>query len=167
MGRLAETAGSGRSKAALAGTALLVATGYLATFASGLTASPPVQASSALVSYLEGHHLSSGIGDYWSSSVVTVESSDAVVIRPVTTEPGTRYLGRYMRQTTSSWYATGFEFFVYNTALAWNSVDAQTAAASFGPPLQVASVGTYRVLTWGHDLSVPGDGQFVRYAPDR
>jgi len=167
MGRLAETAGSGRSKAALAGTALLVATGYLATFASGLTASPPVQASSALVSYLEGHHLSSGIGDYWSSSVVTVESSDAVVIRPVTTEPGTRYLGRYMRQTTSSWYATGFEFFVYNTALAWNSVDAQTAAASFGPPLQVASVGTYRILTWGHNLSVPDDGRFVKYVPTR
>ena len=131
----------------------------------GKGASPPVPAAAALVSYLEQHHLTSGIGDYWSSSIVTVESSDAVVIRPVTTELGTHYLRRYMRQTTSAWYGTGFEFFVYNTALPWNSVDVKTASASFGPPLHLASVGTFRVLTWGHNLSVPGNGRYVRYGP--
>jgi hypothetical protein len=65
---------------------------------------------------------------------------------------------------TSSWYGGGFQFFVYNTALPWQSVDGQSAAASFGPPLHVTSVGTYRVLTWGHDLSVPVNGDDVSYA---
>jgi hypothetical protein len=65
---------------------------------------------------------------------------------------------------TSSWYGGGFQFFVYNTALPWQSVDGQSAASSFGPPLHVTSVGTYRVLTWGHDLSVPVNGDDVSYA---
>jgi len=164
IGRVVERAETARRTVALTVFASLVAAAYVATFAGGLGTPAPVPASTALVSYLETHDLTSGIGDYWSSSIVTVESSDAVVIRPVTTEPGTRYLGRYVRQTSSAWYRNGFEFFVYNTALPWNAVDAQTAALSFGPPRQVASVGTYRVLSWGHRISVPGDGSYVRFA---
>ncbi len=163
VGRLAERAGAGRAKAALVLAASLVAVGYLATFATDLGTVPPAQSSASLVRYLSAHHLTSGIGDYWSSSIVTVESSDAIQVRPVTTEPGTQYLGRYMRQTTSDWYGGAFEFFVYNTALPWNSVDAKTATASFGAPLHTASVGSYRVLTWGHALLLPGDGQYVKY----
>ncbi|MGA3217169.1 MAG: hypothetical protein ABSD97_15935 [Acidimicrobiales bacterium] len=165
LGRIGARMRTGQAKAALAAAASLVAVGYFASFASSLATPPPVQTSTALVGYLEAHDLTYGIGDYWSSSIVTVESSDAVVIRPVTTEPGTRYLGRYVRQTTSSWYGGGFEFFVYNTAFPWNSVDAQTAIASFGPPLREAAVGTYRVLSWKHDISVPGDGGYVKYSP--
>jgi hypothetical protein len=163
VGRVAEHAGTRRAKAALVAAASVVAAGYVFSFAADLTTPPPTQASSALVTYLSEHHLTSGIGDYWSSSIVTVESSDAIKVRPVTTEPGTQYLGRYMRQTTASWYQAGFEFFVYNTALPWNSVDARTAAASFGPPQHVASIGTFRVLTWGHELSLSGTGQYVKY----
>jgi hypothetical protein len=165
VGRVGERLRTSRSKAVLVAAAGLVAAGYFATFAGSLTTPPPVPPSTALVGYLEQRGLTRGIGDYWSSSIATVESSDAVIIRPVTTEPGTGYLGRYMRQTTSSWYRVSFEFFVYNTALPWNSVDVQTAAASFGPPIHVASVGTYRVVSWGHDVSVPGDGHYVKYVP--
>jgi hypothetical protein len=165
VGRVSEHTRTSRSKALLVTVASLVAVGYFATFAGSLTTPQPVQPSTALVVYLEQHGLTRGIGDYWSSSIATVESSDAVTIRPVTTEPGTGYLGRYMRQTTSSWYRVSFEFFVYNTALPWNSVDMQTAAASFGPPIHVALVGTYRVLSWGHEISVPGNGHYVSYVP--
>jgi len=164
VGGVAERMGTARMRAALVAAASLVATGYVASFAGSLTTPLPVQASTALVSYLETNHLTLGIGDYWTSSIATVESSDAVRVRPVTTDPGTGYLRRYNRQMTSAWYGGGFQFFVYNTALPWQSVDARSAAASFGPPLHVTSVSTYRVLTWGHDLSVPVNGEYVRYA---
>ena len=164
VGRVAERVGTRRMRAALLAAASLVLVGYVASFASSLTSPPPVQASTALVGYLEAHHLTLGIGDYWSSSIATVESSEAVQVRPVTTDPVNGYLRRYNRQMTSAWYGEGFQFFVYNTALPWQSVDAQSATASFGPPLHVIPVSTYRVLTWGHDLSVPVNGGYVRYA---
>jgi hypothetical protein len=165
VGRVAERTKAVRIKAGLVAAASLVLLGYVAGFSGTLGAAPPAQASTALVSYLELHHLSQGIGDYWTSSIATVESSDAVRVRPVTTVPGKGYLRRYNRQMTTTWYGGGFQFFVYNTALPWQSVDESSAVASFGPPRLVTSVGSYRVLTWGHDLSVPADGDAVRYEP--
>ena len=138
--------------------ALLVLAGYATTFASTLDRRPPVQPAVALTRYLQGRHLTRGIGDYWSTSIVTVESSGGVVARPVIAVPGGR-LARYLRQTSASWYGHGFQFLVYNTAAPWGSVGAKTAIVSFGQPSHVASVGTYRVLTWPHDLSVPGSGR--------
>jgi hypothetical protein len=167
VGRVTERVETPRMRAGLLAAVSLVGVGYVASFATSLTTQPPVQASTALVSYLEVHHLDLGIGDYWSSSIATVESSEAVQVRPVTTDPANGYLRRYNRQVTSAWYGGGFQFFVYNTALPWQSVDAQSAAASFGPPVHVASVGTYRVLTWGHDISVPVNGGYVRYEAAR
>jgi len=92
---------------------------------------------------------------------VTVVSSDAVVVRPVTTLLGGQQIGRYLRQSSSSWYGGGFEFLVYNSVAPWDDVEAQSALASFGPPRHVAVVGNYRVLTWAHDLTIRTDGSFA------
>jgi len=111
-----------------------------------------------LAAYLEQHHLTKGIGDYWSASIVTVESSDSVVVRPVVTNSSSYHVVRYTRLSSSAWYGGGFEFLVYNATAPWGGVDAQSALASFGPPQHVAAVGPYHVLTWAHDLSVRRDG---------
>ena len=140
---------------------MLVAAGCAVNFADTLTFKTPVQPASQLASYLEQHHLTRGIGDYWSASIVTVASSDAVVVRPVTTLLGGLHIGRYLRQSSSSWYGGGFEFLVYNAVTPWDDVEAQSALASFGPPREVAVVGRYRVLTWAHDLSIEPDGNFA------
>jgi hypothetical protein len=53
-----------------------------------------------LVSYLEQHHLTYGIGGYWQSSVITVESGGAVTIRAVTPA----CLQPYQWESKNEWY---------------------------------------------------------------
>ncbi len=161
VGKIAELTRERWSKALLTGVAALVVAGCASTFVTSITMAPPVQPVSQLASYLEAHHLTKGIGDYWSASIVTVVSSDAVVVRPVSTLIGGQQIGRYLRQSSSSWYGGGFEFLVYNSAAPWDDVEAQSALASFGPPRHVAVVGKYRVLTWAHDLTIRTDGSFA------
>jgi hypothetical protein len=84
------------------------------------------------------------------------------VIRPVIALPGGTHLARYMRQTSSEWYDGRFEFLVYNASAPWGSVGAQSAEASFGPPQHIAKVGTYRVLTWAHQLTIEPNGTYAR-----
>ena len=161
VGRLVELAGEARLRLAVAAVALVVAAGCAVNFADTLSLATPVQPASQLASYLEQHHLTRGIGDYWSASIVTVESSDAVVVRPVTTLAGGLHIGRYLRQSSSTWYGGGFQFLVYNAVTPWDDVEAQSAVASFGAPRHVAVVGRYRVLTWAHELTIPPDGTFA------
>ena len=160
-GRIAERAKDGWPRVALAGVAGLAVLGYATTFVNTLTTPSPTQPAVSLAAYLKQHHLTKGIGDYWSASIVTVESSDGVVVRPVVTLAGSQHLVRYTRLSSSSWYGGGFEFLVYNATAPWAGVDAQSAQASFGPPQRVAAVGPYHVLTWAHDLTLRGDGTYV------
>ena len=161
VGKIGERASNGWPKAALAGAAALVLAGCASTFVSSVTTTAPVQPVSQLARYLEQHHLTRGIGDYWSASIVTVVSSDAVVVRPVTTLAGGEQIGRYLRQSSSTWYGGGFQFLVYNAVVPWDDVEAQSALASFGAPKHVAVVGRWHVLTWAHDLTIRTDGTFA------
>jgi hypothetical protein len=160
-GQIAERATDGWPRIVLAGVAGLVVLGYATTFVNTLTTPSPAQPAVSLAAYLEQHHLTRGIGDYWSASIVTVESSDSVVVRPVVTRAGGQHVVRYRRLSSSAWYGGGFEFLVYNATVPWGGVDAQSALASFGPPQHVAAVGPYHVLTWAHDLSLRGDGTYA------
>ncbi|MGH9297218.1 MAG: hypothetical protein ACRDZP_04500 [Acidimicrobiales bacterium] len=136
--------------AAAAGIAVVMA--YAGSFA--LIASKPVPFENAtpLASFLRSHQLTRGVGDYWSSSIVTVESSNAVVVRPVIVKAAG--LERYMKQTSSTWYRASFQFLVYNSASPWGGVGSGSATATFGKPVQVIRIGTYRVLLWGHPIYV-------------
>jgi hypothetical protein len=160
-GQIAGRATNGWPRIVLAGVAGLVVLGYATTFVNTLTTPSPAQPAVGLAAYLEQHHLTRGIGDYWSASIVTVESSDSVVVRPVVTRAGGQHVVRYRRLSSSAWYGGGFEFLVYNATTPWGGVDAQSALASFGPPQHVAAVGPYHVLTWAHDLSLRGDGTYA------
>jgi hypothetical protein len=161
VGKIAERAEEIWQRALLTGVALLVVAGCATSFVSSITATAPVQPVSQLASYLEQHHLTKGIGDYWSASIVTVVSSDAVVVRPVSTLAGGQQIGRYLRQSSSSWYGGGFQFLVYNAVVPWDDVDGQSAVESFGLPRHTAVVGRWRVLTWAHDLTIRTDGTFA------
>jgi len=161
LGKAAERTREGWPRVAVAGVTGLVALGYATTFANSLTITPPVQPAVSLAAYLEQHHLTKGIGDFWSASIVTVESSDAVLVRPVVTIGGDQHVVRYTRLSSSSWYGGGFQFLVYNASAPWGGVDAQSALTSFGPPQDVAAVGPYYVLTWAHELSVRPDGTYA------
>jgi hypothetical protein len=77
-GQIAGRATNGWPRIVLAGVAGLVVLGYATTFVNTLTTPSPAQPAVGLAAYLEQHHLTRGIGDYWSASIVTVESSDSL-----------------------------------------------------------------------------------------
>ena len=96
-----------------------------------------------------------GVGDYWSSSLVTVEADDHVTVRPVTTLSGK--IVQFDRQLNTDWYrCQSFGFLVYDTARPWHGVNATSAIATFGEPSRVFSVGTYRVMTWQSGIHITG-----------
>jgi hypothetical protein len=113
------------------------------------------QEARSLSSFLLSKNLHSGVGDYWSSSIVTVDSDDVVAVRPVDLLPASGTLTRYTLQSAASWYTgTAFTFFVYDTAHVWHDVTAPAAEKTFGPPSQIYDVGTYRVLVYAKGFHV-------------
>jgi len=110
------------------------------------------QPTAQVAAFLEQHHLTVGIGDYWSSSIVTVSSGDRVVVRPVITNP-TRAIVRYGRQSDSKWYdRVKFQFLVYDVTHPWRRINATTAITTFGRPKIAYVVGNYRVIVWPKPL---------------
>ena len=134
--------------------ALLVgAIGYAASL-GWAAAQPSVPAMNArLVTFLSAHHLTSGIGGYWESSVVTVGSDGAVTIRAVL--PGT--LQPDLWEAKGSWYDAGPDhanFLVTSSTPGFfNHWQPNRAAlAALGPPARTYHVGPYTVYVWNKNL---------------
>ncbi|HVB05308.1 MAG TPA: hypothetical protein VNF07_03545 [Acidimicrobiales bacterium] len=141
----------GRTLAALG---LAFAAAFAAEFAVALTNPSPLQSEAPLARFLGAHGLTNGVGDYWSASLVTVDTGGKVAVRPVTTGAARR-IERFDRQSSADWYAPGgFQFLVYDTSRPWHGVDARSAAATYGRPARTWVVGSFRVLTWSHPFSV-------------
>ena len=154
VGRLVASIRERRALAAMGGLVLAL----LSLFALGpfelLKSSRPSQPAVALTAFLEQKGLTEGIGDYWSSSIVTVESREDVLVRPVVADNLGRIV-RYDRQSDASWYANqSFQFLVYNRTGPELGVDLASANTTFGKPAHVYDVGTYRLLVWDHALHV-------------
>lgn len=141
----------------LARLGLLLGAGAACCYAAGvgldLAQPAPVPSTAALASFLESHGLHNGVGAYWSASIVTVESSGQVAVRPVVTAGGR--IVRYDRNSAGYWYERPFGFLVYDTALPWGGVSSQSATATFGPPAKTYTVaGIYKVLVWAKPIHV-------------
>ena len=139
--------------AALAGTAAVLA-GFAAGAGVQLAQPLPPQPTARLARFLQEHDLRAGLGDYWSSSVVTVQSDGRVVVRPVIANRQGR-LVRYARQSSAGWYqGRTFQFLVFNTTQPFGAVGQRSAARTFGPPSRSLSFGPYLVLIWPHPVAV-------------
>ena len=129
------------------------AIGYAASL-GWAAAQPSVPAMNArLVTFLSAHHLTSGIGGYWESSVVTVGSDGAVTIRAVL--PGT--LQPDLWEAKGSWYDAGSNhanFLVTSSTPGFfNHWQPNRAAlAALGPPARTYHVGPYTVYVWNKNL---------------
>jgi len=149
--------------------------GVIAAFAAGSAFNVrdhhPKQPVARLGRFLESHHLGLGVGDYWSASITTVTTHGVATVRPVIATPTGEVL-RYERQSAASWYSDQpFQFLVYNAGRPWGGVDEISATSTFGPAAHIYRVGTYRVMVWGHPLTVsskgykPGDPVPARRSP--
>lgn len=133
--------------------------GVVAAFGAGIgvdLARPvPPRPAAELARFLAAHHLVSGIGGYWSASLVTVDSARAVRVRPVVAGPA-GLLERYPHNSRRSWYAMQpFRFLVYRPTVPFGNVDEETATRTFGPPSRHYEVAGYRVLVWPQPVYVP------------
>ncbi len=157
-GLLAGIRGRRRAMAATLLAGALLA-GYAASlgYAAAQPSVPP--ANARLAAFLAAHHLTSGIGGYWESSVVTVGSDGAVTIRAVL--PGT--LQPDLWEAKGSWYDAGpnrATFLVTDSAPGffnhWQPSPA--ALAALGRPARTYHVGPYTVYVWNKNL-LAGLGQ--------
>lgn len=135
----------------------LLAGALLACYAAGLgyaAAQPSVPPMNArLARFLAAHHLTSGIGGYWLSSVVTVGSDGAVTIRAVASLP----LAPYPWEAKNSWYDPGpnrANFLVTSNAPGFfNHWQPKPAAqAALGRPVRTYHVGHYTVYVYDKNL---------------
>jgi hypothetical protein len=136
-----------------------LASALVAVYAASLgyaAAQPPVPAAnSELVAFLAAHHLTSGIGGYWESSVVTVGSGGTVTIRAV--ESGTLQPDEW--ESKASWYDLGAHratFLVTDSQPGffhhWQPDAA--ALAPLGRPARTYRTGPYTVYVWDKNLLV-------------
>jgi hypothetical protein len=131
----------------------VLAVGYAASlgYAVAQPSAPPANAQ--LAAFLAAHHLTGGVGGYWQSSIVTVESDGAVTVRAVWADT----LRPYPWESKASWYDPRSQratflvtdsqpgFFNY-----WQPSPA--ALAAYGRPARVYRFGSYTVFVWGKNL---------------
>jgi hypothetical protein len=144
-------AGAAGRAGLLAGAVLLA--GYAASlgWAAAQPSVPPMNAR--LVTFLQAHNLTSGIGGYWESSVATVGSGGAVTIRAVL--PGT--LAPDLWEAKSAWYdprSNGARFLVTSSTPGffhhWQPDPA--ALAALGKPVRIYRTGPYTVYVYDKNL---------------
>lgn len=126
-------------------------------FFSLATHPAPIQKTHQLVSFLESHHLHDGVATYPIASLVTVDSSLGVALRPVIAS-GDGVVTTFGRQEDDSWYSgRRFDFLVYDTSVPWHDVNEKSAVQSFGRVDRVFAVGPYRVLVFAKRFRVPSN----------
>ncbi len=113
----------------------------------------PRAPTAGLEAYLTAHHLYSGVGDYWASSIVTVNTKERVTIRPVVANASMEIVPDG-RQATIDWYRNrDFAFLVYETR-PHGHVNRATAERTFGRPEKIVRIGSYFVVTWSHPIAL-------------
>jgi hypothetical protein len=137
--------------AALLAGALLAGYGASLGWAAAQPSAPPMNAR--LADFLAAHHLTSGIGGYWESSVVTVGTEGAVTVRAVLP----RTLQPDLWEAKGSWYDPGqnrANFLVTSSTPGFfNHWQPNPAAlAALGRPARTYHVGPYTVYVWNKNL---------------
>jgi hypothetical protein len=132
--------------------------GYAASlgYAAAQPSAPP--ANLQLAEFLAEHHLTQGVGGYWLSSIVTVDSNGSVTVRALL--PGS--LQPDLWESKPSWYdpaAFRPTFLVTDRQPGffhhWEPNPA--ALAAYGPPARTYHVGPYTVFVWDKNLlATPG-----------
>jgi hypothetical protein len=136
-----------------AGLAAALAAGYLASlgYAVAQPSAPP--ANEQLAAFLAAHHLTDGLGGYWQSSIVTVDSGGAITVRAVWADT----LRPYPWESKASWFdprSHRATFLVTDSQPGFFNYwePSRTALAAYGAPARTYRVGPYTVLVWDKNL---------------
>jgi hypothetical protein len=147
-----------RARAVAYGAGVVVLAGYLGGLAHDVVqpASPP--AFARVASWLQVHHLRYGLGGYWESSIVTVQTDGEVKVRALLKPT----LGPDLWLAKPAWYdpaAQQANFVVLSSTPGFTNNWEPRALISkyFGRPAQVYNFGPYTVMVWDRNLlaSIP------------
>jgi hypothetical protein len=146
-----------RTRVVAYGAGLAVLLGYLAGLGHEVVrpAAPPD--GSQVASWLEAHHLRYGLGGYWQSSIVTVDTGGQVKVRAVVKNT----MAPYLWLAKPSWYdsaAHQANFVVLNSTRTYLYWEPRTVIAKyFGRPAHEYNVGPFTVMVWDRNLlsSIP------------
>ena len=155
------TARAGRARIAALVAGVVVLTGYTAGFGYELTRPSVPPANVRLASWLLEHHLTYGLGGYWASSSVTMDSGQRVSVRALMQYT----LKRDLWMSNTSWYDPKLHYANFVV------LDSQPGSFShweprrlirkyFGVPARTYQVGPYTIMVWHRNLlnDIPGNG---------
>jgi hypothetical protein len=149
-----------RARIVAYGAGLVVLLGYLGGLVHEVTRPAAPADGTQVASWLQAHHLRYGLGGYWESSIVTVETGGQVQVRAVVRPT----LARDLWLAKPAWYDPAGQqanFVVFNTTpgyLYWGPRARARAEQLFGRPARVYNIGLFTVLVWDKNLlpEVPG-----------
>jgi hypothetical protein len=105
-----------------------------------------------LTAFLLEHHLTNGLGSFWTAGITTVESDRHITIHQVNADSGS--IRAYGWHANKEWFsnqeAGNVQFLVYRRNEDANFY--QAAIHSFGTPDHIYEVGQFVVITWDHPI---------------
>jgi hypothetical protein len=107
---------------------------------------PQVPPVTALTAWLEAHGLHYGIGGYWDSSVVTLQSGGRVLVRAVTDQDGQIVPDPW--ETNLLWYDPARHYANFAIFEVSGNSLGQGDISYFGPAVSITRVGAWDVLVY-------------------
>jgi hypothetical protein len=115
---------------------------------------------SGVASFLVGHHLYKGVGDYWTSAPVTVYSDGKVAVRQVTTSTAGG-LEPYLVLSKSTWYTGKFQFLIYSlnesaygASQHYGQAISENSHFPFSQVAQTYSYLDFRIVVWERPVTI-------------
>jgi hypothetical protein len=133
----------------------VVLAGYLGGLAYELSKPQAPAQNQQLTSWLEAHHLHSGLSGYWESNIVTLTSGGRVKVRTLTAHGGTVHQPGY--ESRLRWYLPGKSYANFVVLFPGRPGFAGFGAAkavrnTFGPPARTYHTHHYRILVWNRNV---------------
>ncbi len=133
----------------------VVLVGYLAGLGLEITKPAVPPQAQQLTSWLEHHHLGTGLSGYWESNVVTLTSGERVAVHLV--DPGSGVLTRGRSEVNAAWYdpaRSSADFVVLFPGINGfpGFTNRKLVLATFGKPARIYHVGRYTILYWHKNL---------------
>jgi hypothetical protein len=159
-GKRARAVRAGQAVAALAGAAVLA--GYLTGLAREARHPAQPAQNTQLASWLAAHHLRYGLGGYWESSIVTVDTGRRVQVRALMQFT----MQRDLWESKYAWYVprgqyANFIVFESLPGFFYHWEPRALVHSYFGDPARTYNFGPYTVMVWNRNLlpEIPGNPQ--------
>jgi hypothetical protein len=148
------------ARAAVATTGVVVLAGYLAGLGREVRHPAVAAQNTQIASWLAAHHLTYGLGGYWESSIVTVDTASHVRVRALMQFT----MRRDLWESKYAWYVphgqyANFVVFESVGGFYYHWEPRVLVHRYFGDPARTYNVGPWTVMVWDRNLlpDIPGN----------